>query len=140
MGAGEVIEMDPEFAAAYTGLAEAWFRLGVWGGASPAAAIARSEEAELKALEADPNYGLAYAYLGAVQAVDLRRMKDAEASFQTALRLAPGSALDPLSLLINVNLANITARGISIRRRRRQERSSIWIRPSFEAGSRWVEF
>lgn len=59
------IELQPDFAAAYAGLAAAWVQRGVWGGMGFREVEAPSRQAALKAVELDTNLAEAHAALGA---------------------------------------------------------------------------
>lgn len=58
------IQTDPGYALAYSGLADAYIILGVFGEQSPAEAFPRAKAAASKALEIDPLLAEAYASLG----------------------------------------------------------------------------
>ncbi|MFN0159253.1 MAG: protein kinase domain-containing protein [Bacteroidota bacterium] len=60
----ESIQSDPGYALAYSGLADAYIILGVFGEQSPAEAFPRAKAAASKALEIDPSLAEAYASLG----------------------------------------------------------------------------
>lgn len=58
------IQSDPSYALAYSGLADAYIILGVFGEQSPAEAFPRAKAAANKALKIDPSLAEAYASLG----------------------------------------------------------------------------
>lgn len=60
----ESIRADPGYALAYSGLADAYIILGVFGEQSPAEAFPRAKAAASKALEIDPSLAEVYASLG----------------------------------------------------------------------------
>ena len=87
----EAIELDPKFALAYVGLADAYNHLGTWGNWSLEEVIANAEPAVNKALELDDQLGEAYTALGFV----LQRKRDpdgAEAAYKKAIELNPSYA------------------------------------------------
>lgn len=129
------LELDPLYAAAYTGLADSFATLGDTLYLVPHKdAFARAEAAATRALELDPSEAEAHATLGHLH-MHAWRWADAEREFQRALQLNPGYAtahqwraynlaslgrldeavaasqkaeqLDPLSPVINVDLAQI---------------------------------
>ena len=126
------IELDPDFALAYVGLADTYTLQRMHAGFPPDEMSARSELAINKALELDDRLGEAYASLGLLIKTDCDP-ESAEMAFKRALALNPSYAsahqwyavllsylgrpkealahikiaveLDPLSALMNANLA-----------------------------------
>ena len=127
------IQLDPDYAMAYVGLADAYHILMSYGDMSQAEALPLAEIAVNTALEINPNLGEAQAALGAL----LRYKGDSNgaiAAYERAIELAPGYAtsyhwlaehfrfdklrpdralplitraleLDPLSPVINITVA-----------------------------------
>ena len=60
------IAIDPEFAAAYAGIADAWVWLEDYGGIKSAEAFPKAEQAARRALELDPESAEAHAAMGMV--------------------------------------------------------------------------
>ncbi len=86
------IEMDPTFAPAYVGLADASNELGtVIVGAPPAETRAKAIRALRKALELEPDLTEAHVLLAHVQQ-EQWHWADAEAEFRHALQLSPNDA------------------------------------------------
>jgi len=126
------IELDPDFALAYVGLADTYTLQRMHAGFPPDEMSARSELAINKALELDDRLGEAYASLGLLIKTDCDP-ESAEMAFKRALALNPSYAsahqwyavllsylgrpkealahikiaveLDPLSAVMNNNLA-----------------------------------
>ncbi len=126
------IEIDPSYAGGYSGLAFAYLYLAGWGYSPPGDAMAKAEEAALKAVELDDTDASARTTLGFVRwsALDWAA---AEQEFRKAIELNPGDAeahgsyglylksigqqdeglaeakraleLDPLSLRVSADLA-----------------------------------
>jgi TolB-like protein/predicted Ser/Thr protein kinase len=125
----EAIRIDPDFALAHAGLADAYIVLADWGYILPREGYAKGKEIALRALELDENLGEAHAsYAAALKLLDYR-WEDSEREFRRALELNPNYAtvyqwyaellnhlgrfdeaivmneraleLDPLSLIIN---------------------------------------
>ncbi len=125
----EAIRIDPDFALAHAGLADAYIVLADWGHILPREGYAKGKEIALRALELDPDLGEAHAsYAAALKLLDYR-WEDSEREFRRALELNPNYAtahqwyaellnhlgrfdeaiamneraleLDPLSLIIN---------------------------------------
>jgi len=128
----EAIEKDPNYAAAYSGLADSYTTQANYGFAPPAEALSKARDAARKALEIDDTLGEAHASLAFILAQFECNWDGAEAEFQRAFQLNPGYAsghdmrasilrdagrvdegiaeskravaLDPLSLSVNRNL------------------------------------
>ncbi len=86
------IEMDPNYALAYAGVAMAYTELGEGGALTPDLAYGRAKEAAANALRLDPGLAEAHctvAYLKAVWDFD---WAGAEREFKRALELSPSSA------------------------------------------------
>ncbi len=86
------LELDPTFAAADVGLADAYFNLGIFGFMPPAIAFEKARRAAQDALKLDPKLGVAHAQLG-----DIHRAFDwdwaaAAKELEQAQALAPNDA------------------------------------------------
>ncbi|MBI3476959.1 MAG: winged helix-turn-helix domain-containing protein [Acidobacteria bacterium] len=124
---------DPNYAQAYAGLADCYVLLGYYSALSPTEAYPKAKVAARRALELDPSLGEAHTSLaGALQDYDWN-WPEVEREHKLAVELSPGYAtahqwygnyldmmgrfqeaqvqirrardLDPLSLVINCNLA-----------------------------------
>jgi TolB-like protein/DNA-binding winged helix-turn-helix (wHTH) protein/Flp pilus assembly protein TadD len=133
----QAIEMDPNYAPAYAGLADAYALLGDWEYAAmtPREALPTAKAAALKALDLDDTLGEAHTSLAfCLDAFDWD-FETAETEFRRAIELNPGYAtahhwyawhlslsgrtgeaiaemkkaesLDPLSLIINADFAEL---------------------------------
>ncbi len=129
----QAIAKDPNYAQAYAGLADCYVLLGYYSSLSPTEAYPKAKAAARKALELDPTLGEAHTSLaGALQDYDWD-WPEVEREHKQAVELSPGYAtahqwygnylnmmgrfeeaqaqirqardLDPLSLIINCNLA-----------------------------------
>ncbi len=127
------VEIDPQFALAWVGLADALNLLQVYGTLSNADSLPEREAAIDKALAINPDLGEAYASLGSLHG-DRNRPDEAERAFRKAIELSPNYAtgyhwlsndlrrdtlraeeslilakqaadIDPRSLIIGANLA-----------------------------------
>ena len=131
----QAIQSDPRYAQAYTGLADSYNILGLFGfgGALPREAMPKAREAAGKALGIDESLAEAHASLGTVAFYYNWNWREAERAFIRSLELNPGYAiahqwygeylaamgrleeaiaelkhakeLDPLSFIINAVLA-----------------------------------
>ena len=128
----QAIELDPDFALAYVGLADAVVLQNVYGNLPEVKMLARAEPLLHKALALDENLGEAYASLGAMN-YHIKAYEKSEAAHIHAIELNPNYAtayawyasllmdgldrvmdsfamtakaaeLDPLSCTINTNL------------------------------------
>jgi len=127
------IQLDPDYAMAYVGLADAYHMLLFYGDMSTAETVPLMKAAVTSALELDPDLGEAQTALGALHRAE-GRSNDAIAAYERAIELAPGYAtsyhwlaeqwrtdrnrpdlalplirkaqeLDPLSPVINITVA-----------------------------------
>ena len=130
----QAIEIDASYALAYTGIADAYFRLSNIH-ASPREVLPKAKEAALKAVEIDKDLAEAHSSLGLIRVYYDHDWAAAEREFNRALELNPDLTLahqrygtylkvmgrfdesivhyeralelDPFSLQININLATI---------------------------------
>ena len=85
------IQLDPDYAMAYVGLADAYHMLLYYGDKSMAETIPPMEAAVTSALELDPGLGEAHAALASLFAYQ-GRTDEAIAAYERAIELAPGYA------------------------------------------------
>ncbi len=89
----EAIDLDPNFALAYSGLAEAFgFLASSTGGQPPREAYPRAKAAALKALELDDTLGEAHCTLGFFRLLYDWDYSAAEAEYKRAIELSPNFA------------------------------------------------
>jgi TolB-like protein/DNA-binding winged helix-turn-helix (wHTH) protein/Flp pilus assembly protein TadD len=133
----QAIDEDPSYAQAYAGLADSYNLLGDWeyGALEPSDAYPKAKAAAIKALELDSSLGEAHTSLAFSLDVFDRDWGSAEREFRRAIELNPGYAtahhwyawhlseigrnteaiaemrkaehLDPLSLIISADMAEI---------------------------------
>jgi TolB-like protein/Tfp pilus assembly protein PilF len=158
------IETDPTYAAAYSGLADAYALSGDWkyGALSPQEAFAHTRAAATKALALDDSLGEAHASLAF--ALDLYGWdwEAAEAEYKRAIKLNPGYAtahqwyswhlmmmgrnseglqelkqaesLDPLSLIISADMADALSVARLYDQAVQQSKKILEMDPSFAVG------
>lgn len=131
----KAIDLDPNFALAYVGLADSYSVMPSYGYMSPAEALPRATTAIQQGLQIDPDLAEAHSTYGLVLASQWR-WSEAETEFKRALEIDPKSAeshykyaiqflepvgrfddairemetaleLDPLSIPIGANLAGV---------------------------------
>jgi len=136
----KAIDLDPDYAQAYAGLADAYRHQVPYGGLPEAEALPKAERAVRKALVLDDQLAEGYATLGGLLAQQNRDLAEAEAALKRALELNPaysdaynwlaltyqasgefekaqtvvrkGLEVDPLSLVLQLNLGlNLGALG-----------------------------
>ena len=90
----QAIARDPNYAAAYAGLADSYSYLGIWEAAAPKDVMPKAKEAALKALELDSETAEAYTSLGIVQSLYEWDWAGSERRFRRAVELNPGGAYD----------------------------------------------
>jgi TolB-like protein/DNA-binding winged helix-turn-helix (wHTH) protein/Tfp pilus assembly protein PilF len=157
----QAIEEDPKYAKAYSGLADTYALLGDWQYAvmSPKEAFPKAKAAALKALELDSALGEAHNSLAFVLDGFDWDLDSGGKEFRRAIELNPGYAtahhwyawhlsllgrydeaiaemrkaenLDPLSLIINADLAELLLLAHSYDESIRQSRKTIEMDPNF---------
>lgn len=87
----QAIAVDPKYAAAYSGLADAYIVAGSYGNSflAPKTAMPKAEEAAKKALELNGNSAEAHTSLAYIRLIYDWDWKGAEAEFRRALELNP---------------------------------------------------
>lgn len=88
----QAIEKDPGYALAYSGLADCYILLGIWGALPPNEAMPKAKEAVMKALKADNTLAEAHTSLAFIKWVYDWDWAGADEEFQKALQLDPGNA------------------------------------------------
>ncbi len=88
----QAIEKDPDYALAYTGLADAYALKPLYGNFSPHEHLPKAKQAALKALEIDPNLAEAHASLGYIAQTFEHDWETAGNEYRTAIRLNPNYA------------------------------------------------
>jgi serine/threonine protein kinase/tetratricopeptide (TPR) repeat protein len=129
----KALEKDPEYARAYTGLADSYITLPVHTAYPPKEAYSKAEEAAIKALEIDDTLSEAHTSMAAVLDNLGWNWEEAEKEYKRAIELNPGYAiahhwygldlmfrgrfeeaiaeyeraieLDPFALIVRINLA-----------------------------------
>jgi len=157
----EAIARAPDYAPAYSGLADTYALLGDWqyGVMTSKEALPAAKAAAVKALALDNSLGEAHTSLGYVLSGFDWDWPSAEKEFRQAIDLTPGyatahhwyawhlslmgrhaeaiaemnkaRALDPLSLIINADLAEVLLLAHSYDESVRQSRKTIDIDPAF---------
>jgi tetratricopeptide (TPR) repeat protein len=85
----KAIELQPDYALAYSGLADAYSTMGFYNFMEPKLALAQAKEAALKALELDPSLAEAHTSLAGVILIHEWNWLDSQKHFEMALRLNP---------------------------------------------------
>ena len=88
----QAIQLDPDFALAYTQLANGYFFSGLFGDIPPREAFLKMKQAALKALEKDDTLGEAHSYLALAWLHYDLNWTEAEKEFKRALELNPSLA------------------------------------------------
>ena len=89
----QAIKLDPDFALAYTKIAEGYFYNGLFGDLPPREAFLKMKQAALKALEKDNTLGEAHGYLAVAWLHNDLDWPEAEKEFKRALELNPSLAM-----------------------------------------------
>ena len=85
----QAIAHDPNYAAAYAGLADAYTRMAIFGNAPPRETFAKAETASVRALALDSTLAAAHASLGQVRMVSEYAWTDADREYRQAMDLDP---------------------------------------------------
>ena len=90
----EAIQLDPEFAAAYSGLAAAYIQLTGWHSNIPPSEEYRvkCQDAAMKALELDPDQSEAYIILGSIVLFYENDWNKANTYYNKGMELKPGAS------------------------------------------------
>jgi TolB-like protein/Tfp pilus assembly protein PilF len=155
----QAISKDPNYATAYSGLADAYVLYPDYGVGAPDQFYPKAKEMALKALELEPSLGAPHAALGAVYTNFEHDFAKAIAEFDRAIELDPNYAtahqwkttaltalgefdraiaedhkaiaLDPLSLIVNSDLAFNLINGHRFNEAVAQCRKTLEIDPDF---------
>ena len=101
----QALAKDPTFAAAYVGLAQAYFTLGDLNCSPYEEAFSKSKVAALRALELDPAAGSAHTWLGTIAFFHDWNWNNAEREYRQAILLSPNYA--PAHILYAVFLVSM---------------------------------
>jgi TolB-like protein/tetratricopeptide (TPR) repeat protein len=88
----QAIDIDPEFAAPYAGIAECYTSLAYYFGMVPKDAFARARAAAARAVQLDDDLAEGHAILGLLRLLDEWDWKGADAACSRAAQLAPGDS------------------------------------------------
>ncbi len=156
----QAIDLDPEYALAYAGLADCYVLFSVYGAIPPRVAMPQAKRAALRALEIDEQLAEAHASLGAVHSWFDWDWPASEAAFRRAIELNPAYAtahhwygsiylcaqarldeahaeelkareLEPLTLVFHANLAWISLQAREYARAEDYCRQGLEIEPNF---------
>jgi len=158
----KAIAIEPEYALAYSGLADAYRRLWFFGFLRPSESVPKWRAAAAKAIELDPGLAAAHVSMGSLKSLHDWNWTDAEADLRRGIELNPQSPLahetygyllistgraeeaiaefkhalemDPLSLPLNMNLGFIYAYANQYDRGIEQGHHVIQLEPKFHGG------
>jgi eukaryotic-like serine/threonine-protein kinase len=88
----EALRMDPDYALAHAGLADAFILPGFYGTASPREVMPKGKLAALRALEHDPTLAEAHTSLGVISSIYEHAWSKAESQFELAIQSNPNYA------------------------------------------------
>jgi TolB-like protein/DNA-binding winged helix-turn-helix (wHTH) protein/Flp pilus assembly protein TadD len=87
----KAIEIDPDYAGAYAGLAFSYALRASWGFEAPSKTLPQAHAAVNKALELDPSSSSAYNALGIIRLAE-RNWVEAKQAFERSIELSPGNS------------------------------------------------
>lgn len=159
----QAIRKDPDYALAYSGLADAYGLSGFFGLVPPQQVLPPAKQAALRAIEADPNLGEAHASLASVLKIFDWDWAGAEREYRLAIALNPNYAdgrrwyagllsvlgrkeealreilhareLDPLSLIANMTVAWTYYMARDYHRAMEESLKTLELEPEFTAAS-----
>jgi TolB-like protein len=160
------IETDPDYAPAYTGLADAYIILADWGFLLPKDAIPKAKSIILKSLELDNTFAETYASLAYLDGFFEWKWQDADKNYKRALDFNPnlpkahhwyamhlistghndkaldyiirGCELDPLSMIINFACGLILYLARHHDEAIKQLQKTIVINKNFKPAHHWI--
>ncbi len=163
----QAIAIDPNFAPAYSGLADTYLVAGAYGMFTPQEALAQGKAAAQKALQLDDQLASAHYALATAYTWYDWDWTNAEKEFQRALALNPDDALgrnwyggylsllgrhseaieqherarriEPFSLIVNANLARALYWGRRYEEAILQARKTLDLNPKFGVALFWLE-
>jgi TolB-like protein/DNA-binding winged helix-turn-helix (wHTH) protein len=163
----QAIAIDPNFAPAYSGLADAYLVAGAYGMFTPQEALVQGKAAAQKALQLDERLASAHYALATAYTWYDWDWTNAEKEFQSALALNPDDALgrnwyggylsllgrhseaieqherarqiEPFSLIVNANLARALYWGRRYDEAILQARKTLDLDPKFGVALFWLE-
>jgi len=161
------IEQDPEFAAAYSGLSETYLVAGAYGAVPTEEALTRGKAAAAKALQLDETLASAHYAMATAYTWYDWDWAGADREFRRGLELNPNDALgrnwhggylsvlgrhdeaiaeqqralelDPLSVIVNANLARALYRARRYDEAIAQARKTLELDPGFRLALFWLE-
>ena len=86
------IALAPDFAAAYSALADTWLMMGWYGYQAPLEVFPRAEAAARRALELEPDSDAAHTSVGGVLSCYRRRFEDGMEHYRRALQINPSNS------------------------------------------------
>jgi eukaryotic-like serine/threonine-protein kinase len=121
------VALDPSFAPAWAGVAEALWLLAFFGQLPPADAFPRAREAAEEALRLDPDLAEAHVAMGSVKIYGDRDFAGGERDLRHALKLNPNSFMAHDALSAYLVIAGRPEEGLDVMRRgHRLDPLSFW--------------
>jgi Tfp pilus assembly protein PilF len=113
----QAISIDPSYAAAFAGLANALEAESVFGMIRPTEAMPRAFAAAKHAIELDPNSGEAFTALGGAEATMTWDWQSAERDLQRGIALSPSDSLAEIKYSIYLDAVNRPEEAVAHMRR-----------------------
>jgi TolB-like protein/Tfp pilus assembly protein PilF len=164
---GQAVELDPNFALAYVGIAESWTVIPSFPYGSPEECVPNAKAAAKKALELDPDLPEAHTVSAMIAATYDWDWARAEAEFKRALQLDPNLAVthyryawtflspmgrhdeaisemkiamekEPLYLIQGANYAGVLMYARHFDEAVEQAKKTLDLDPNFVAGKNWL--
>jgi TolB-like protein/Tfp pilus assembly protein PilF len=131
---GQAIARDPNYALAYTGLADSYAVMGVFGMRAPHEVFPKARQAVEKALSIDPNLGAAHSALGHIKVQYEHDWDGAAKEYARAILLDPSLALAYHRLGLLYAMQGDTDRALAASQRA-QQLEPLWLSPRVAASN-----
>jgi len=122
----EALQIDPDYALAYVGLAYVNAAGTFWGNVRPNEAVPQANEYINKALKIDSNLAEAYSFLGSINTFWNWNWKEAERNYKYALQINPNSSMIYIDYAIALSLTGHDEEAIYMAKRAKEFDPLSW--------------
>jgi len=122
----EALQIDPDYALAYVGLAYVNAAGTFWGSVRPDEAVPQANEYINKALKIDSNLAEAYSFLGSINTFWNWNWKEAERNYKYALQINPNSSMIYIDYAVALSLTGHYEEAIYMAKRAKEFDPLSW--------------